>query len=886
MAVNADSVLVEVETRLNAASNKAAESQFDASMNRIKASAGDAERAVNSSFTKMERELARLSGPAAEAALRQRRLAEQVRGTKEPLDQQARSMGNVAQRSRLLGFQIADLGTQFASGTSLGIVFAQQMPQIANALDGTTGAVGKLATFLSGPLGAAILAASGLLLVLATRHGDAAEKADKQTDSTKTLYDAIRDLDKATREAIATQDQSNRQKEIAAKANLDEAISLRAKTEQTLKAALAEEKLFIAQQGRVTSAAGAEVGAAQVTNEAIQRAEARINDLNNRLAENDQAIQQAQRALAQSQVPNLLRRAEAATDPVTKATYEYEEALGKLQARWNSGILGTGPQARAEFDKQAQALLRVRDAAIKAAQATSRGGAQREIGGDFTLQDAISAVRSVGGNPTSTTRTPQHNKDVGGVANSFHLSGQAIDVAKGAGITLNKLVTAIRNKGGRILEALDEGDHFHIAFKTGSAAAEQLARETERAADKATRQNNAFNAEMEQLQAKIVAAQRPIAKSKEEELQAFEETLVAERDRQNNAYLAAAAEKRITDAQAQLLIAKNNELATAQLMARYQAEGLEKRKVAAALEQDRQSTVIDELKDEADQAVTAKERHDAALRILDAEIELQRLKLQQIVDNTKIGTVEHERAVLALQNLEAERQRGRASIERNPQNQTPGQRYIADLDAQAKSLNETLEQMAVDKMKDLGKFAGDSTAKVLGLKGALGDVVSQLIDLFFQLTIIRPLAQSLFGSGSGGLGGLLGSIGGIFGGGPNSNGSISISGATTNFLNDFFRAGGGGVRAGKTYMVGEQGPELFTPGSNGTIIPNNALPNFGGGGQVPAIVRVLLGAGEYFDARVERVSGPVAIGVVRSATPAIVNASASATVSKLGRRKM
>ena len=49
-------------------------------------------------------------------------------------------------------------------------------------------------------------------------------------------------------------------------------------------------------------------------------------------------------------------------------------------------------------------------------------------------------------------------------------------------------------------------------------------------------------------------------------------------------------------------------------------------------------------------------------------------------------------------------------------------------------------------------------------------------------------------------------IGGLFGGG---------------------RAMGGPVSAGTTYLVGENGPELFTSSSSGTIIPNNAM---GGGG--------------------------------------------------------
>ena len=36
-------------------------------------------------------------------------------------------------------------------------------------------------------------------------------------------------------------------------------------------------------------------------------------------------------------------------------------------------------------------------------------------------------------------------------------------------------------------------------------------------------------------------------------------------------------------------------------------------------------------------------------------------------------------------------------------------------------------------------------------------------------------------------------------------------------------ASGGPVSAGETYLVGEQGPELFTPASAGAISPNNAL---------------------------------------------------------------
>ena len=48
-------------------------------------------------------------------------------------------------------------------------------------------------------------------------------------------------------------------------------------------------------------------------------------------------------------------------------------------------------------------------------------------------------------------------------------------------------------------------------------------------------------------------------------------------------------------------------------------------------------------------------------------------------------------------------------------------------------------------------------------------------------------------------------------------------------FSDFFKASGGAVKGGQTYMVGERGAELFTPGASGTITPNHEL---GAGGQV------------------------------------------------------
>jgi len=54
-------------------------------------------------------------------------------------------------------------------------------------------------------------------------------------------------------------------------------------------------------------------------------------------------------------------------------------------------------------------------------------------------------------------------------------------------------------------------------------------------------------------------------------------------------------------------------------------------------------------------------------------------------------------------------------------------------------------------------------------------------------------------------------------------------GAVSSFFGVPGKASGGPVTGGKTYLVGERGPELFTPSGNGNIVPNHALAGAGGG---------------------------------------------------------
>ncbi len=79
----------------------------------------------------------------------------------------------------------------------------------------------------------------------------------------------------------------------------------------------------------------------------------------------------------------------------------------------------------------------------------------------------IGDIRQIGsrwGQVTSTHRTPAHNRRVGGVANSYHLSNRAIDIARRPGVSHGQIAAAYRNAGYSLAESLDEGDHSHFAF--------------------------------------------------------------------------------------------------------------------------------------------------------------------------------------------------------------------------------------------------------------------------------------------------------------------------------------------------------------------------------------------------------------------------------------
>ena len=92
-------------------------------------------------------------------------------------------------------------------------------------------------------------------------------------------------------------------------------------------------------------------------------------------------------------------------------------------------------------------------------------------GGRVDLQTAA-VIGSRWGRVTSLRRSASRNRAVGGVRNSYHLVGRAIDIARRAGVRHADIAAAYRRAGFTLVESLDEGDHSHFAF--GSAGSARL----------------------------------------------------------------------------------------------------------------------------------------------------------------------------------------------------------------------------------------------------------------------------------------------------------------------------------------------------------------------------------------------------------------------------
>jgi hypothetical protein len=82
-----------------------------------------------------------------------------------------------------------------------------------------------------------------------------------------------------------------------------------------------------------------------------------------------------------------------------------------------------------------------------------------QIGGP-SAGDPFAFLGRAGATVTSGQRTPEHNLEVGGVPNSYHLTGQARDILPPRDPQQAAMIRQQAAANG--LEVIDEGDHWHL----------------------------------------------------------------------------------------------------------------------------------------------------------------------------------------------------------------------------------------------------------------------------------------------------------------------------------------------------------------------------------------------------------------------------------------
>lgn len=156
--------------------------------------------------------------------------------------------------------------------------------------------------------------------------------------------------------------------------------------------------------------------------------------------------------------------------------------------------------------------------------------------------------------------------------------------------------------------------------------------------------------------------------------------------------------------------------------------------------------------------------------------------------------------------------------------------FFGELDEKSKRNQENMLRQTkhfADAMngmfQDVSNRAGDAFADMLmtgenAFDGLVDVVVRSVIRIATQMAIINPILNTLFG----GFGGFV-PLPSFWGGAAGTAAAAPVAGA---------RAEGGPVDGGRSYLVGERGPELFTPGSSGSITSNGrlrAMSTTGGG---------------------------------------------------------
>lgn len=403
-------------------------------------------------------------------------------------------------------------------------------------------------------------------------------------------------------------------------------------------------------------------------------------------------------------------------------------------------------------------------------------------------------------------------------------------------------------------------------------SAEAVAKEQERAAERAARDEAQYQDNLGRVRVALLGAQAQLTESAEDRYR-YEVARVDE-DR--------AALVRDLSLEKDLSQAKKDELLAAQ-----DKVGAVRKAIAA---QDRDSqlardqyeaqrrvsdNIIDELRFRGELADSIAKRRDLELQLIEARKDAERKYLNSILVDPKSSVGDRAGASAQLGTLDQRYDRETTLAGRR--NETPAQAFMRDVNRSADAINEDIEAIAVQGLQNLNDQLADAIlgAKSLGaaFKNVANQIIGDLIRIAIQQAIIKPLGNALFGGGG---------LSGLFGGGKTGAGSGGVGLPKFASGGSMVIGGNGGVDQNTLSLNGSP----IARGEQLNIVPSAMASRGGGAAGGPAVVQLIVGPGQMFEPQVRAISGEVSVQHLQIATPMIRQAAVDDTLGTLSRQRL
>ncbi|MBB3691451.1 D-Ala-D-Ala carboxypeptidase family metallohydrolase [Sphingomonas sp. BK580] len=372
--------------------------------------------------------------------------------------------------------QIQDFFTQVSMGGNAINAFVVQGGQLVGQLQYAQGAVGNFARFMMGPWGVAIQVAVMVLGPLVSKLWEESEASKKAKEAAEAHRKAVLDLADAQGKALQTAERKQAIDVANIKIELDATLATRKRTEAELQAARAR---LVAAQATQANAGGTAPGlmsGVAGANAAMQQG--KIDELTAALKVNASEVERLEKGFQLGFNRLIGMRVEATSTPQGKVEATYQRDLQKAMETLIGDALVT---------RQRQ-LIATRDAElerIRKAEAAERAlGKARADTETLTSNAVAKMLREAipGVHVTSTTRTAEHNRAIGGAPNSNHVRGNAIDFVPAGGMssmTKDDVRRIFESRGIDVIELLGPGDkghsdHFHVAWTKGKLSLDEF----------------------------------------------------------------------------------------------------------------------------------------------------------------------------------------------------------------------------------------------------------------------------------------------------------------------------------------------------------------------------------------------------------------------------